>query len=677
MRWKKIIIYQLKNILTWINVSKSIENYYNKKQIVNKVDRIYYLQDKWIVYRETKTNHWTWIINDNWKTIDWYSDSHSLTVNPNNKSYAFIAEKNNKSFVIDNYNKWNEYNSVSDLVFNADWTKLAYIAKKNNQYLIVENWIEWNRYDTVWVPQYSKDWKLLMYIAKKCEHTFAVINWKEEEKYEEIANFDFLNSFDGNYYYLWKKWWKWNYIRNWKVVNMFPILLGKKYKEVSYPHFYNYIPAEWDEFYRKIDKTKWKLYVPKENTYTNKNYSWDKIIYKNLEDLILNIEYEWYQNLIINWIEWKKYTRIYWENWGAIYLYKSNNSKKISYIANDTNQNLVIVENWVEVYKNKMTNEYIELELKYIQYYWDDLFYCLANKTLNNINCYKNNKKLFTIKDGKNFYIVKWNIYMINEENWKLFISKNWKKISNHYDYIDIEWTYINGPLVFSTRNNPNLHKINYILINNDKIINESESFSTDWFIHYNEYLGYNWSKFEITKEEDWKYYSKIIKQGSMEVVKHEIKIWIHENIENIYPIVKNKDIPAYIVDYKNWDSQIIINWLILQREDKSINEIEFSEDESYFATLSSIWSSEHESLVLYKNIYLTKDPNFNLSEYNLTEQEKNKWTKIAEQINNLSKDRKDIIIAKLLNIHQKTKSTKMKAFIDFIISWILENSNY
>ncbi|BCX15764.1 MAG: hypothetical protein KatS3mg097_656 [Candidatus Parcubacteria bacterium] len=131
------------------------------------------------------------VISDNKEKTD--SIIYKLIFSPNGKHFAYVANKDNKNFVIFDGKEGKKYDLVSSLTFSPDSKHFAYVAVQNKKAFVVLNNKEQTKYDSISNLYFSKDSKHFAYIAYKDNNSFIVIDGQEKKEpdAEDIKFFSF------------------------------------------------------------------------------------------------------------------------------------------------------------------------------------------------------------------------------------------------------------------------------------------------------------------------------------------------------------------------------------------------------------------------------------------------------------------------------------------------------
>ena len=77
------------------------------------------------------------------KNIKIYKYIDTLSILPDGKSFAFIAEKKNGKYVlVKDWIESGEYDEIRNFKCSPDWKSYTFEAKKNWEQIIVKDWIE-------------------------------------------------------------------------------------------------------------------------------------------------------------------------------------------------------------------------------------------------------------------------------------------------------------------------------------------------------------------------------------------------------------------------------------------------------------------------------------------------------------------------------------------------------
>ena len=147
----------------------------------------------------------TVILDD--KESKWYDMvlSDSLKFSNDSTQLAYIAEENNKSFiVINNKESIESLNKIRDFSLSSDGQQIAHreIVKDNiesgsEKEIIVANGRRHKIYSEVSSPKFGSDSKIIVYREKKIEQWFIVLNEKEGKAYDYV--WDPIFSHDNKY----------------------------------------------------------------------------------------------------------------------------------------------------------------------------------------------------------------------------------------------------------------------------------------------------------------------------------------------------------------------------------------------------------------------------------------------------------------------------------------------
>ncbi len=147
--WEKSEKYDYIYKVIYSKEQKNVDFIYKNK------DRIYIIEDwikkdislenKTIIYYRKKTNDadlYYYILNSE---VD-YENSYYFKLSKDSSSYWFIAEKEWKSFIINDWIiLWDEYNLVSSLNYFNNWKSLVYSAEKDWKNYIIKHGCDWNK----------------------------------------------------------------------------------------------------------------------------------------------------------------------------------------------------------------------------------------------------------------------------------------------------------------------------------------------------------------------------------------------------------------------------------------------------------------------------------------------------------------------------------------------------
>lgn len=291
----------------------------------------------------------------------WLPEYHYFKLSPNKESFLFIAKKWNKYFVVKDWIKWEEFDGIFEwlVLYSSDWTDYSYIwINWNNKYLI-KNWKKidlWFLTDIYDPFQYIPNSNKVIFFWWNNWKKYIVVDWLKWEEFdtlqESISEFwiiwvDF--SWDWkNYFYFWKKDWKWNLIKNTNKILTFDADNIDNWNYWYYLKFIN--STNWEKY--AFTFSKWNnTYVVHNwvisegyNSISNIGRSWWLVFSDDFSNLAYIANKNWTEYFIVN----GKIVKNLWNNIAT---------REISYNSKDDSFQFPFQKDRRWTYKYNLTNK--------------------------------------------------------------------------------------------------------------------------------------------------------------------------------------------------------------------------------------------------------------------------------------------------------------------------------
>jgi len=361
-------------------------------------------------------------------------NASSPTFSPDWKSFAYVAEKDWKIFIVKDWVEiWKEYDRISNFLFSPDWKSFVFKANKNWKIFIVKDWVEiWKEYDRISNFLFSPDWKSFAYVAEKDWKNFIIKDWvKIWKEYDRIREILFSPDWK-SFAFIWKKWLHYILVKDGeeKLEYLLSLTTSLSYSYNNVLYFtvkenrHIKILSIWNEIWgsfldEKLLENYTHIWTVMFSPYW-KSYSF-KAQKNNSNFLIKDWKEYWpYDYGSINYFEyspdWKGFFFIAKKDWKYITVINGNESEWYFYIypplgsiySSDWKKySFTIIKNWKDVVLHQ---EWIVSSIKKD---WKSIII----KDWKEINIYDNQKNLIYSPDWKSF------VYEA-EKKWKNFLIK-------------------------------------------------------------------------------------------------------------------------------------------------------------------------------------------------------------------------------------------------------------